>query len=136
LLRWVKDQQNGLKHFLDDIIILLMISSGGQNAECAEGHVQGSPLCAICEYGWYTVSGECQPCGPKRNLQITIGFAVAVVALAFFALLYFWVQPGSDIDDAANTIKEKFGDDGPGAKAFNASISMRNFLSNSVGSVL
>ena len=81
------------------------------------------------------MSGDCQPCGPKRNLQITISFAAAVFSIAFFAFLYFWVRPGADIDEAAYTIKEKLGDDGPNAKTFNAGLSMRNFLSNSVSGV-
>ena len=34
----------------------------------------------------------CQPCGPKRAIQITVFFALALGLAAFFLLLYFFVR--------------------------------------------
>lgn len=67
--------------------------TGGAYSNCTDGHQQGSPLCAICEEGFYgSGSGLCKACGPKRAIQITVCFALALAMAAFFALLYFFVR--------------------------------------------
>ena len=68
-------------------------TTGGVYSNCTDGHEQGSPLCAICEEGFYASgSGLCKACGPKRAIQITVCFALALAMAAFFALLYFFVR--------------------------------------------
>ena len=105
---------------------------GGAASNCTEGHLQGSPLCAICEEGFYGGgTGVCKPCGSKRAIQITVFFALSFALAAFFMLLYFFVRPGDDIDEAVGSIKERLLE-GPGGKSFNRELNMSYFLSNTL----
>jgi hypothetical protein len=108
-----------------------VVSPGGRFSNCTEGHIQGSPLCATCEPGYYDSNAECVPCGPKRRIQVTIALGLAMAVIAFLLLLYFFVRPGADIDDVVENVKDKM-NDGPSGQAFNQSLSMRYFLSNTV----
>jgi hypothetical protein len=86
----------------------------------------------VCEDGFYSVNGLCQACGSQRKVVVTICFAVAVVALVFVVLLYLFVRPGADIDEAADSLKDQL-NDGVKPTAFNPNmLSMRNFLNNTV----
>lgn len=77
-----------VSHFLP-----FSLSPGGPHSTCTDGHQQGSPLCAICEEGFYASgSGICKACGPKRSIQITVCFALSLALVAFFLLLYYFVR--------------------------------------------
>ena len=61
-------------------------------------YIQGSPLCAICAPGYYIGdTGFCVRCGPRRSIEISIYFSLALAILAFFLLLYFFVRVSSSI---------------------------------------
>jgi len=105
---------------------------GGSLSNCTEGHLQGGPLCAVCEEGFYGGGdGICKPCGSKRAIQITVFFALVFALIAFFVLLYLFVRPGADIDEAVGSVKESFME-GPGGKSFGRDINMSYFLSNTL----
>ncbi|KAM3570220.1 hypothetical protein VYU27_007700 [Nannochloropsis oceanica] len=105
---------------------------GGSLSNCTEGHMQGGPLCAICEAGYYSGGdGICKPCGSKRAIQITVFFAIMFALMVFFVLLYLFVRPGADIDEAVGSVKETFME-GPGGKSFGRDINMSYFLSNTL----
>eukprot|EP00624_Nannochloropsis_granulata_P000650 evm.model.NODE_12539_length_10647_cov_21.244482.3 len=105
---------------------------GGSLSNCTEGHVQGGPLCAVCEAGYYGGGdGICKPCGSKRAIQITVFFALVFALIVFFVLLYLFVRPGADIDEAVGSVKETLME-GPGGKSFGRDINMSYFLSNTL----
>lgn len=52
-------------------------------------------------------------------------------SLPFLALSHHNTQPGSDIDEVADTVKDEMLE-GPRGQAFNRELSMSYFLSNSV----
>lgn len=104
--------------------------AGGPYSNCTAGHQQGSPLCAVCEPGFYQVNGYCTQCGNRRSIAVTLYLLLAVAILIFLVLLYAFVRPGNDIDEATDAIKDQV-TDGPGPKAF-AAANMRHFLSDTV----
>lgn len=84
----------------------------------------------MCEPGFYQVNGYCTQCGNRRSIAVTLYLLLAVAILIFLVLLYAFVRPGNDIDEATDAIKDQV-TDGPGPKAF-AAANMRHFLSDTV----
>lgn len=64
-------------------------------------------------------------------VQVTLYLILSIAIAIFFGLLYAFVRPGNDIDEATDAIKDQVGE-GPGARAFNPSVTMRSFLDNTV----
>ncbi|TFJ84058.1 hypothetical protein NSK_004532 [Nannochloropsis salina CCMP1776] len=105
---------------------------GGISSNCTEGHLQGGPLCAICEDGFYgDGGGACNPCGSKRMIQTLVASVVLGAFLAFSIVLYFFVRPGTDIDEAVKSVQDSFLE-GPGGRSFSRDLNMSYFLSNSL----
>jgi hypothetical protein len=58
---------------------------GGAASECLAGHLQGSPLCGVCEESYYTTSdGTCSQCqgGEAAAQTVLLGLLVVTILLA------------------------------------------------------
>ncbi|CAM9601998.1 unnamed protein product, partial [Chrysoparadoxa australica] len=70
---------------------------GGPESLCAVGHVYGSPVCGVCDTGFYLgISDLCDGCGSNSSVRLRFGLVMFFVAAALvFAATLFLYTPST-----------------------------------------